>query len=131
LVFGVATVVLAAFLSAYATAQKLPTWRHVDSVYEEIGRRLTQQDMAGEPVMVANPAAFWYYTGCPAVVVPNGGVEAVLAAADRYAVRHVLLDRNRPAPLAGLYAQEAFHPRLRPVMAWGEGEKRVVLYAVH
>jgi hypothetical protein len=64
------------------------------------------------------------------VVVPNGGVEAVLAVADRYGVRHVVLDRNRPAPLAGLYVQETLHPRLRPVMAWGEGEKRVVLYAV-
>jgi 4-amino-4-deoxy-L-arabinose transferase-like glycosyltransferase len=130
LVFGVATVVLAAFLGVYATAQKLPAWRHVDSVYEEIGQWLTQENMAGETVMVANPAAFWYYIGYPAVVVPNGGVEAVLAVADRYGVRHVVLDRNRPAPLAGLYMQETRHARLRPVMAWGEGEKRVVLYAV-
>ena len=130
LVFGVATVVLAAFLGVYATAQKLPAWRHVDSVYEEIGQWLTQGNMDGETVMVANPAAFWYYTGYPAVVVPNGGAEAVLAVADRYGVRHVVLDRNRPAPLAGLYVQETRHPRLRPVMAWGEGEKRVVLYAV-
>jgi len=130
LVFGVATVVLAASLGVYAAAQKLPTWRRTDSVYEKIGQWLTQGDVAGETVMVANPAAFWYYTGYPAVVVPNGGVEAVLAVADRYGVRYVLLDRNRPAPLAGLYVQETLHPRLRPVVAWGEGEKRVVLYAV-
>jgi 4-amino-4-deoxy-L-arabinose transferase-like glycosyltransferase len=130
LVFGVATVVLAALLSVYATVQKLPAWRRVDTVYEEIGQWLAQGNMVGEAVMVANPAAFWYYTGHPAVVVPNGGAEAVLAVADRYGVRHVLLDRNRPAPLAGLYLEEMRHPRLRPVMTWGEGETRVVLYAV-
>ena len=80
--------------------------------------------------MVANPPAFWYHTARPAVVVPHGGVEAVLAVADRYGVRYVVLDRNRPAPLAGLYANEVLHLRLRPVAAWGEGEGRTVLYAV-
>jgi 4-amino-4-deoxy-L-arabinose transferase-like glycosyltransferase len=130
LVFGVATVVLAALLSVYATVQKLPAWQRVDTVYEEIGEWLTQGNTVGEAVMVANPAAFWYHTGYPAVVVPNGGTEAVLAVADRYGVRHVLLDRNRPAPLAGLYTQETRHPRLHPVTAWGEGETRVVLYEV-
>ncbi|NIV29499.1 MAG: hypothetical protein GWN58_08305, partial [Anaerolineae bacterium] len=129
-VFGVAAVVLAALLSVYATARKLPVWRHADSVYEEVGPWLPQGSAAGEAVMVANPAAFWYYTGRRAVVVPNGGVDAVLAVADRYGVRHLLLDRNRPAPLAGLYTMETRHPRLRPVTVWGEGDKRVVLYAV-
>jgi hypothetical protein len=129
-VFGVAVVVLAALLGVYAAAHRLPAWRQTDRFYEEIGQWLTQGGMAGETVMVANPAAFWYHTGYPAVVVPNGGVEAVLAAADRYGVRYVLLDRNRPAPLAGLYVQETSHPRLRAVEVWGEGEKRVVLFAV-
>ena len=130
-VFGVATVVLAGLLSVYTAAQKLPTWRHADVVYEEIDRWLAQEDVAvGGAVMVANPPAFWYHTARPAVVVPHGGVEAVLAVADRYSVRYVVLDRNRPAPLAGLYANEVLHLRLRPVAAWGEGEGRTVLYAV-
>jgi hypothetical protein len=129
-VFGVATVVLATLLSVYAATRKLPTWRRADVFYEEIGQRLAQEDTAGETVMVANPAAFWYHTGRPAVVVPNGGVETLLAVADRYGVRYILLDRNRPAPLAGLYVQEVLHPRLRPGVTWGEGEKRVVLLVV-
>jgi len=80
--------------------------------------------------MVANPPAFWYHTGCPAVAVPNGDVEVLLAVADRYGVRYVLLDRNRPAALAGLYAQEQLHPRLQPVAVWEDGQERVVMCAV-
>jgi len=129
-VFGVATVVLAVFLSMYTVSQKLPAWRDVDTVYEEIGRWLAREEPVGGAVMVANPPAFWYYTGYPAVVVPNGDVEALLAVADRYGVQYVLLDRNRPAPLARLYAGEVLHPRLRPVAVWGEGEERVVLYTM-
>ena len=78
--------------------------------------------------MVANPPAFWYYTRRPAVVVPNDDVETLLAVADRYNVRYVLLDRNCPAPLVDLYAGERLHPRLQLVAMWGEGENRAILY---
>ena len=51
-------------------------------------------------VMVNNPPAFWYYTHRPTVVVPApiGDEETLLAAADRYGVTYVLLDRNWPLP---------------------------------
>ena len=130
-VFGIAMVALAVFLSMYAAAQKLPAWRHTDMVYNEIGRWLAQEGIVEGTVMVANPPAFWYYTGYPAVVVPNGDVEALLAVAGRYKVRYVLLDRNRPAPLAELYVHGTRDPRLQLVSVWREGEERVVLYAVH
>jgi len=129
-VFGVAAAVLAVLLSVYVTAQKLPSWQRADAVYQQVGRWLAQEGTAGESVMVANPPAFWYHTQCPAVAVPNGDVEVLLAVADRYGVRYVLLDRNRPAALAGLYAQEQLHPRLQPVAVWQDGQERVVMYAV-
>jgi hypothetical protein len=129
-VFGVAAVVLAMLLSVYVAAQRLPSWWRADAVYQQVGRWLERERGAGESVMVANPPAFWYHTGCPAVVVPNGDVEVLLAVADRYAVRYVLLDRNRPAALAGLYAQEQLHPRLQPVAVWQDGQERAVMYAV-
>jgi len=129
-VFGVAAAVLAVLLSVYVTAQKLPSWQRADAVYQQIGQWLAREGDAGEVVMVANPPAFWYHTRCPAVAVPNGDVEVLLAVADRYGVRYVLLDRNRPAALAGLYAQEQLHPRLQPVAVWEDGQERVVMCAV-
>ena len=129
-VFAVATAVLAVLLSFHAAAWKLPAWQKADTVYPEVGQWLVRQGAAEATVMIANPPAFWYYTGHPAVVVPNGDVGTLLAVADRYGVRYVLLDQNRPAPLAGLYAGEMPHPRLQPVTAWGEKEEQVILFTV-
>ena len=128
-VFATAAVVGAVALSGYAAAGKLPVWRDADAAYREAGAWLDAHDVPDDTViMVGNPPGFWYHTHRPAVVVPNGDVEALLAVADRYGVRYVLLDRNRPAPLAGLYAGEIPHPRLRTVAAWTDRE--VVLYVV-
>ena len=128
-VFATAAVVGAVALSGYVAAGKLPAWRDADAAYREAGAWLDAHDVPDDTViMVGNPPGFWYHTHRPAVVVPNGDVEALLAVADRYGVRYVLLDRNRPAPLAGLYTGEASHPRLQPAETWGEG--KVVLYVV-
>lgn len=124
--FAAAAVALAVGLSTYVTAAKLPAWRDADAVYLETGSWLAQRGEPQAVVMVANPPAFWYHTGHCAVVVPNGDVDVLLAAADRYGARYVLLDRNRPRPLAPLYDGQAPNPRLRSVARWGD----VILYVV-
>ena len=130
-VFATATVAAAVALSSYAAAGKLLAWRNSDEVYLEVGNWLAEQGARKATVMVANPPAFWYHTGHPAVVVPNGDVEALLAVVDRYDVRYVLLDRNRPTLLARLYTGDEPHPHLQPAAVWGEGqENRIVLFAV-
>lgn len=129
-VFTTAAVVAAVVLSSYAAAQKIFVWRDADAVYEEVGQWLAREGSAGGAVMVANPPAFWYYTQYPAVVIPNDDVETLLVVANQYDVRYVLLDRNRPAPLADLYAGERLYPSLQFVAMWGEGEERVILYAL-
>ncbi len=104
-VFATAALVAAVALSIYALAQKLPAWRDADEAYREIGAWLDVQDVPGSIiVMVGNPPGFYYHTGIPAVVVPNGDVETLLAVADRYRVAYVVLDRNRPRELMELEA---------------------------
>ena len=126
-VFATAAVVGAVALSGYAAMAKVPAWRDADAAYRDAGAWLDAHNVPnGTVIVVGNPPGFWYHTHRPSVVVPNGGVETLLAAAGRYGARYVLLDRNRPAPLAGLYSGEASHPRLQPVMVWGE--EAVVLY---
>jgi len=130
-VFSTAAVIAAVILSVHAAVGELPSWRDADAVYREAGAWL---DARGAPdstrVVVGNPPGFWYHTRMPAVVVPNGDVEDLLKVTDRYHVEYVLLDRNRPAPLAALYAGEESCARLVVVKTWGEEEKRAVLYAV-
>lgn len=130
-VFAAAAVVAAVALSAYAAGGKLPAWRDADAVYVEIGAWLDARDVAGKStVMVANAPAFWYHTRRPAVAVPNGGLDVLLEVAERYQVAYLVLDRNRPAPLAALYAGEEDDVRLNVVATWEEGGGRVVLYTV-
>jgi hypothetical protein len=126
-VFTVAAVVAAVALSVYVADSVLPRWRGVDRAYERIGRWMEQESVDGDAVVMANnPPAFWYYTRRPAVVVPTpaGDVETLLAAADRYGVVYVILDRNWPLPPGGLS-----HPRLQQV-EWEEGSSRVLLEVV-
>lgn len=62
--------------------------------------------------MVGDPPGYWYHGGGPSIVVPNGPVETLLLVADRYGAHYLILDRNRPAPLAALYEGGETHPRL-------------------
>jgi hypothetical protein len=105
-VFAVATVVAAVALSGYVAVQRLSAWRDADAVYLKVGAWLARQGAEDATVMVGNPPAFWYHTGYPAVVVPNGDVDTLLAVADRYGVGYVVLDPNRPEGLAELDAGE-------------------------
>lgn len=67
--------------------------------------RMVQELLPPDAVLMSNdPAALYYHTGRGGVVVPNGGPEVVRALAGQYGVTHLLLDENRTAPLADLYA---------------------------
>jgi len=104
-VFTTATVVAAVALSGYATVGKLSAWRDADVAYREIGAWLGVNDVPADvTVVVGNPPGFYYHTGIPAVVVPNGDVRMLLAVADRYGAAYIVLDHNRPTGLAELYA---------------------------
>ena len=130
-VFAAAAVVAAVALSTYAAGGKLPAWRDADAVYLEVGAWLDAHDVAERStVMVANAPAFWYHTRRPAVAIPNNELEVLLEVAGRYQVAYLVLDHNRPTPLAAFYAGEEGHARLSVVATWEEGGGRVVLYAV-
>lgn len=129
-VFTTAAVVGAVALSGYATAGKQSEWGVADSAYLEVGQWLAEHAPPQATVMVGNPPAFWYHTGHPAVAVPNEGPETLLEVAYRYQVQYVVLDRNRPAPLAGLYEGRQADPRLRDLRVFREGTDHVVLYQV-
>lgn len=130
-VFATAAVVGAVALSVYATGEKLLAWRDAGAVYQKVDHWLDVHQVSDSTiVMVGNSPGFWYHTRRSAVVAPNGNLVALLAVAERYRVEYVLLDWNRPAPLAALYAGEESDSRLRVAVIWGAGERRTVLYAV-
>jgi hypothetical protein len=127
-VFALGIVAVAVMLSLYAAWQKIPGWRSANAIHGTVDRWMTEDEGARARVMVGDPPAFWYHTRREAVVIPNGGVEAVLEVADRYRIGYLLLESDHPAPLDGLHAGREEHPRLRLVKSWREQD--AALYAI-
>ena len=65
--------------------------------------------------MVGNAPGFYYHTGLSAISIPNEPTEIMLQAAEAYGVTHLLLDSDRPQPLAALYDGIVSHPALELV----------------
>jgi hypothetical protein len=104
-------------------------WNQADAVYRDIGARLSGQPLV--VVMVNNPPGYVYQTGQSAIAVPNGDMETLLAAARRFGSTWVVLDENRPAALAELYAQPQSDPRLTLVETFrSSGGRPVYLFKV-
>ncbi len=111
--FTTGFVLLALFLSAFIYHGRIlggqpfnPTWNQRDLVYGEIAAWLEEHAPPQAAVMVGNPPSFYYHSGRPCVVVPNEGLEAVLQIARRYEVDYLVLDENRPHPLAEIYSDQ-------------------------
>jgi hypothetical protein len=64
-------------------------------------------------VMIGNAPALYYYTGLPALSVPNEPADVVVQAAQRYGVDYLVLDRNHPIPLLALYLGQASHAQIK------------------
>ena len=90
-----------------------PVWNQADGASAAIGRWLADRGENDPIVMVNNPPGFTYQTGLPSIVVPYGGESDLLRAADQFGARWVVLDANRPEPLAGVYAEPGSAERLR------------------
>jgi hypothetical protein len=97
-VFTVAVVILAAALTVVMVGAR---WGGTaGSDYTQLAADVLPPDAV---VMSNDPAALYYHTGLPGIVVPDAGLDAVQELVTRYAVTHILLDQNRTRPLDDLY----------------------------
>ena len=134
-VFGVGLVALAVLVTGfvYYPAEAQPTTSQTGyTVYGQLVDWLNARGHTEQVVMVADPPGYWYAGGGPSIAVPNEPVETVLAVADRYGARYLVLDANRPSPLAQLYEGNVSHPRLPTVHTLSDhaGQTVVVLEIV-
>jgi hypothetical protein len=112
-VFGSAAVVLAFGLTLFLFASRAlglgaggTTWARQDEAYRQAGE-LIRSDGGQTPVVaVNNPPCFYYQARMPAVVIPQGGPQALQAVVERYGVTYVIVDRNLPNDLENLFAGE-------------------------
>ena len=125
-VFSIAIVAYAIGLSFFIYRGRVsgpdwsdPIWNKSDRVYAAIGQWVRERGELNPIVMVNNPPGFTYQTGLPSIVVPYGDEVDLLRAADQFGATWLVLDANRPEPLAGLYAAPNSERRLIPAATFG------------
>lgn len=106
MVFSAATVLLAMVISLRAPG-KFAEWRQANTLYPPVQQWLLAQAQPPCPVLVGDPPRFWFTTRWPALVIPNEVSTTVAQAAHHYGACWLLLDPNRPAPLADLYTGQS------------------------
>lgn len=101
-----------AFLVSWAT---LRSEENLEAeVYEVWGEMLPETAV----VMSGNAPGFYYHTGRPSISVPNEPLAGMLQAAQRYGAAYMVLDENRPPPLAPLYDGEITDPAVELIESW-------------
>ncbi len=80
-----------------------PAWTASFRTYREVGERLRALAPQVGIVAINNPPGFYAAASIGAVVIPQGGQEALHSVVQRYGVRWVVLERNHPQGLDGLY----------------------------
>ncbi len=81
-----------------------PVWNRGERIYRSVGSQIDHLGISAEEIAAVNNPPGWYLaTGRSAIVIPNGGVEALLAAARRYNVSYLILEPSQEN-LKALYA---------------------------
>ena len=107
-VFAGMFLIIAAILS-FITSGGKPLGGKEVALIQQISHTLPPQAI----VMVLDAPLYHYHTGNPAINVPNEPPDVLLQAADQFQAAYLILDQNRPAPLAGIYEGATTHPRIR------------------
>jgi len=83
-----------------------PKWNESSRHYSLLEDWLQAQGVESNVrLLVNNPPGYYATTSRPAVVIPDGGIEPLLAVAARYGAQYVLLEFNHPKDLDELYRQ--------------------------
>jgi hypothetical protein len=132
-VFSAGLLVLSAGLTGMLFVQrvigpdiKTPMWGAEQQVYQTIQQEFKQAGglKPGDIVMVNNPPGYYAATGQPAVVIPFGGMEALLSAAQRYKVCYLAVDSNNEKS----YPELIQSPGNKPGFRYQGMANKVVLY---
>jgi hypothetical protein len=110
-IFRTGFVTLAALLTAVVAYSRgigeigSNSWGQEQVAYSQINEYLEQYGMEDDAVvMVANPPGFYLASNNPAIAVPNGNLDTLLAAAKEYRAGYLVLERGSvPGGLLPIY----------------------------
>lgn len=96
-VFTVALTGLALALAGAGALRTLDAWRAERTSREAIVAALRADPDPGR-VMSPDPGAYRYHAGIAGIVTPDDPLPVIADALDRYAVRHLVIERAHPVP---------------------------------
>lgn len=125
--FAVLVVAISALLTVGLTYSRIIgedvqnlTWDAGQRHYREVEQVLVEAGATPcEPVLVNNAPGYWLASERPAVVIPWGGVDMLLAAAERYDARYLVLENHNPPMLGDLYRGKVHTVELEYLSAVG------------
>jgi hypothetical protein len=93
-VFRAALVGIAVLMTAVIFAIRvLPGWEQEDGHYAAVEKLLVEQGAPSDAVIIVrNPPGYNIVTGRPAIALPTGGLPAILALAEDFHARYLLLE---------------------------------------
>lgn len=120
ILFGGSLILILAGLSIFTLFDRVigadisrPVWNQSYIVHQTIGEEIKRLDTnSNKLVMLNNPPGFYVASGRSAVVIPNGDVLELLAAAKRYGVSFLVLDSNHPKELSSLFENPELNENL-------------------
>ena len=101
-------------LSAFIVRQRVigadirnPVWSVNNEHYQNVEAGLENLGIEeGEIVLVNNPPAYALASGRSAIVIPDGNIEATLAAAKQFGASILILEEEHPKGLSHLYDEQ-------------------------
>jgi hypothetical protein len=110
-VFGYALVGFAVLLSSFVILGKVTgsadpafSWIGRERKFEQIGKLLPNYGATSDDIVViTDPPGYYVATGHPGIPIPNGNVALVLAVAEKFHARYLLLESHHPLGLENLY----------------------------
>ena len=120
-VFGSALVLLIAISSLFIFHSRVigrdfqePQWQRSFQRAINISEGLNKWNAGPDDlILINNPPGYYAATGRSSIVIPNGGLEELLAAGEAYQAKYLVLESNHPRGLKELYADPEKEPRLR------------------
>lgn len=105
-IFRVALVVICLLMTGFIFTLRFPSgWEREDGHYAAVERILVQHNAPGDAIVMArNPPGYNVVTGRFAIAIPNGGIPAILAVAEQFDARYLILEKGiTSTDLKGLY----------------------------
>lgn len=98
-----------------------PQWNQSHHTYQVVGETLDQLGAdESDVVMINNPPGYYVATRQTSIVIPDGGLETLLAAANRYRPQYLVLEPNHPRGLNDLYRNPDQQDGLTYLLSKGE-----------